>query len=516
MVRDNLFRKIIIIMCAFSIVFGCENYIFASNIRTGEEFVPVVDVKIRGNTVPLTDVFGRDPNALKITDEIAGSQEEKERKEAIKDAYLDSYYISLAAETCLSAYDPKTSVLIEHLSDHGWKSMPVKKNLDGVEINFMIYKKHLKQLDKNIYLVAFRGSASEGDWKLNFKTSQEPFGGNSFEESLKIADEKGLPSSFPKVHKGFNRYSEAVLKTMLDTDNDGIVDKPLFQIVLEDKNTFAILSGHSLGGAVATLVGSKLASYGIAKNRFIVVTFGAPAIANAAFVKEYEDSIDLIRITTKADPIPGSLQTFFGGYKQFGENIKYDVSPIWSNHQHDMTLYYDQSITEFFKQRDIAVKAGIEQLTPDKIIIKPKLPTFAIWVGTSGAVEKHKYVPDVKRFMMLEYERIIPNFVIMDENYNMNQEKMDMLKMYSKAEEAGADYILVLEIDGRSVQDSRRWYMNLNQVVFDVKKREMLAMDSFSHNVSATSGNIVAAINNINSGKERLVEKFPWIERKDN
>lgn len=64
-----------------------------------------------------------------------------------------------------------------------------------------------------------------------------------------------------------------------------------------------------------------------------VITFGAPAIGNAA-AEVYGDKIDLRRITNNADPVPGSLGDIFGGYKQFGKHHKYNLSRKLSDFQH--------------------------------------------------------------------------------------------------------------------------------------------------------------------------------------
>lgn len=86
------------------------------------------------------------------------------------------------------------------------------------------------------------------------------------------------------VHKGFNDYVNTVLETMVDTNDDGI-DEVLFNEILANTDTRVLLTGHSLGGAVATLLAERLVSMGIDKDRVPVITFGAPAIGNAALPK---------------------------------------------------------------------------------------------------------------------------------------------------------------------------------------------------------------------------------------
>ena len=71
---------------------------------------------------------------------------------------------------------------------------------------------------------------------------------------------------------------------MVDTNDDGI-DEVLFNEILANTDTRVLLTGHSLGGAVATLLAERLVSMGIDKDRVPVITFGAPAIGNAAFAE---------------------------------------------------------------------------------------------------------------------------------------------------------------------------------------------------------------------------------------
>ena len=158
------------------------------------------------------------------------------------------------------------------------------------------------------------------------------------------------------MHEGFNEYVDTVLQTSVLNDDGSF--RGVFGELMQNDDAFLILSGHSLGGAAATLLGERLVSLGVPREKFIVVTFGAPAIGNKEFAEQYGDKIHLLRITNTADPIPGSLQTFFGGYKQFGKHIKYNLSTKISSVQHDMAMYFDYSINEVYKAFDEEVAAG--------------------------------------------------------------------------------------------------------------------------------------------------------------
>ena len=60
------------------------------------------------------------------------------------------------------------------------------------------------------------------------------------------------------------------------------------------------MTGHSLGGAVALLAAARL--YDEGASQIQVVTFGAPAVGNAAFNAAYEPLLQVDRIVMAGDP----------------------------------------------------------------------------------------------------------------------------------------------------------------------------------------------------------------------
>lgn len=75
---------------------------------------------------------------------------------------------------------------------------------------------------RDVYIVAFRGSASKSDWTVNLNTDKVPYGGRSLEEFIEYAGHSEKDKTVPMVHKGFNDYVNTVLETMVDTNDDGI------------------------------------------------------------------------------------------------------------------------------------------------------------------------------------------------------------------------------------------------------------------------------------------------------
>lgn len=428
-------------------------------------------------------------------------------KDKIWRDYTRAYFTSIAAAACVGVYVPDSSSEFSYLRDYGWEIAP-HRQVDGkVETNFAVARNYFAAVGKEIYLVSFRGSASKADWDINFKTRQVPFGGAAIGEMESIA--KGAADKdTPAVHEGYNAYVNAVLRSSV-VDAAGHLTG-VFKRVASAPDTFMVLTGHSLGGAAATLLGERLVALGLPKSKFIIITFGAPAIGNAAFAERYGDAVDLLRITNTADPVPGSLQTFFGGYKQFGENYKYHLSPKISNFQHDMAMYFDNSISEFFKAEDSAVAAGVVRSVPYSKVVAGK-PLVALWITSSPGLARHKYVPDIKRFITDEYRRSLPSYVVMDKAVNVDRlpEREDIMKL---SREAGAEYVLLCGIDGKQVRAGDYWYIALDQALFTADGR-MLTMGTFAKKVDPAAGNIQAAGANLLQARSALIPHLPVITK---
>lgn len=185
-------------------------------------------------------------------------------------------------------------------SDYGWDVSPFRAASDDTDVHFAV------AVSKKAYgrtyptILAFRGSQTKTDWKTNFRASLVPF-----DEKNKTADPKTVPS----VHEGFERYAATVLRTPMDLDGDG-KEEMVAPYLKQHPDRRLYLTGHSLGGAVASLVAERLVEKGVPKAQVPVITFGAPAVGNKAFADVYGKRIDLIRVVTSLDPVPGSLQTF--------------------------------------------------------------------------------------------------------------------------------------------------------------------------------------------------------------
>ena len=325
----------------------------------------------------------------------------------LQEEYNHSYFISIAAASCAGIYRPENSSEFSYLRDYGWQIMPYHESSGKVAANFSLAHNYFPDINKHIYLVTFRGSADKGDWKVNLQTRQVPYQ----DKVIPAQPQENMLNGTPAVHEGFISYTDTMVLASVIDENQNF--KGIFRKVYEDPDAYLILTGHSLGGAAATLLGERLVSLGMPKDKFVVINFGAPAVGNDAFAAAYGDKIDLMRITNTADPVPGSLQTVFGGYKQFGYNYKYHLSMKMSNFQHDIAMYFDHSVSEYFKTFDRAVAAGLVQPLPDDRLTEG-VPKVALWITGSPGIRKMRYVPDMKRLLINEYKMMLPTYAVLE------------------------------------------------------------------------------------------------------
>ena len=156
-----------------------------------------------------------------------------------------------------------------------------------VDLQFMHLSREDKESGKELIVIVFRGSQEPQDWMTNFNLNEEDFhtrGG---------------------VHQGFNEALKLFLETMkIEGSTAQEFPLSLFDIDRINKNTEIILTGHSLGGALATLAGCQLYEMGIAKENIEIYTFGAPPVGTERFCNYYNDKLNIYRLVNEEDVVP--------------------------------------------------------------------------------------------------------------------------------------------------------------------------------------------------------------------
>ncbi|MTJ51570.1 DUF2974 domain-containing protein [Anabaena sp. UHCC 0253] len=114
------------------------------------------------------------------------------------------------------------------------------------------------QYENNEYIViAFRGSEAPGDWATNFQFAQ-----------IEDFNSQGM------IHSGF---ANIIDKHYIDIKN--IIERKL------NKNQKLLLTGHSLGGALAILAATRFSPFIEVE---AVYTYGSPRVGDQVFVQSYK------------------------------------------------------------------------------------------------------------------------------------------------------------------------------------------------------------------------------------
>jgi len=157
-----------------------------------------------------------------------------------------------------------------------------------IDLQFMHLSKRDAKTGKSLILIVFKGSHEPKDWLTGLSFSDDNF----FKRG--------------RVHKGFNQSLKLFFQTMKQKDLTA-TDLPL--TVIEDiesinKNATIILTGHSLGGALATLAGCHLYEQGVKKENIEIYTFGAPPVGREDFYNYYNGKLNIYRIVNEKDVVP--------------------------------------------------------------------------------------------------------------------------------------------------------------------------------------------------------------------
>lgn len=186
-------------------------------------------------------------------------------------------------------------------------------------------------------VIVFRGSENNRDWDTNlqigtreqsWKTAQKEVKA-AFraemkevaeavveEEALVYPEEYGTPSRPVKMHQGF---IEAYLS---------VRDQIHQYIEASDESRYCI-TGHSLGGAIATLCAVDLQYNFGHKLSIEAYTFGSPRVGNDAFTESYNQRVpDTWRIVNGWDAVVG-LPAPWQGYRHVDLTIKLARDFTW-------------------------------------------------------------------------------------------------------------------------------------------------------------------------------------------
>ena len=442
----------------------------------------------------------------------AGAYEPKQlTKEQFAEEYKEAKLISFAVGACAGTYVPGGAATeYNYMREYGWTIHPYKTLTDGVETNFMIATNPLTIEGRHYAVLAFRGSSSAGDWKQDFDFKLVPYGGTTVAEFKNIALSNPANSTkLPKVHRGFHEFTMGAFNLHADIDGDGKEDN-IFETLKANPNYMLIITGHSLGGAAATLLGERLVSLGVNKDQVPVVTFGAPAVGNDAFANEYGNKINLIRVRTRHDIVP-SVLALTGKYKQFGKEYIFELSRKESDMSHPLGNYFDFAFKHYYDVEADGVANGFLEPPTQQQMTGPE-PVVAVMAD--GLFEKDEppaIVSDLKIFAADEYRAALPRYVFLPEE--KFPEDYTVPEVLAAAKKAKADYLIILKIGRRSIAQKGSYFTNLEQFIFRTKDGQLLSMNNAGAKISYDAGYIQTAIKGLEKCMTEVKEKLPFVNK---
>lgn len=228
-----------------------------------------------------------------------------------------------------NTYSPKNALALALACEQAYR-IKHSKDLEGVQgllkqWGFSEMTVLNKQLGKTIdtqgfiaanedrILITFSGSESLPDWVTNF---------------ISVTDPGPFPDS--RVHEGFQ---DALFPVLLTLTRALHIYNPTYH-----KSIW--ITGHSLGGALAVLLGSMFVAEGIPVSG--IYTFGAPRVGDPRFANTLDQKLagSLYRVVNEGDLVPHLPPQFLGFlhsgktilFKTDGSRVDEDVA-VWTQFQ---------------------------------------------------------------------------------------------------------------------------------------------------------------------------------------
>lgn len=193
----------------------------------------------------------------------------------------------------------------------GWQEKPILINETKTDTQLAILS------DSSGITIVFQGSSSSIDWQTNFNTSQEQkaFDKEIIREQIVAQEDKTYPyktenTSGSLMHRGFsNAYCS--------------VRSQIHEYIKNNNITNVTVTGHSLGGALATLCTVDI-QYNFVKQLTSIeaYTFGAPKVGNKGFSKSYNERVPKsYRFVYGMDIVP-ELPRWWQGYDHVDKELR--------------------------------------------------------------------------------------------------------------------------------------------------------------------------------------------------
>jgi surfactin synthase thioesterase subunit len=389
--------------------------------------------------------------------------------EPLKD-YEEARDIYDSALACMAAYSNRLGYIgVSRLEQENWRAKFFDIKKEVADAKFLFLQKKDPASGKVTVMLAVAGTESVKDVANDLKIAQVPFAGAGFAEFEARAGEKNVAHTLPKVHKGFHQVTQTALTADI---LEGPGELYIANHLLANPEHKIILAGHSLGGAVATLYAARLVSMGVRPEQIRIITFGAPAVGNAAFAAAFRDRLNLTRIVVSGDQVTSILQDAVKGYVQPVAATDWEAPKNIVMHPHHIPVYLNAAAKNFYDARDRAVKAGVVSVP--------------LRTADYGA---RVYVAPVRNELPAALQAEFPYLVaaLGDEyramfgSYFFAEGAEDLSASLDKAAAAGCEWLVAAAIEGRaSKTEEGVFFISLQHIVYRVKDRTVVNMYGYS------------------------------------
>lgn len=350
---------------------------------------------------------------------------------AVASDELDAAEMRLVCAICsMGAYSDDDGYLMRSaLTSRGWVIEKISRKNNRADAKAYLVSKG------DVKILTIAGTETLKDYEVDFR-----FGRVALDKkSLPLFDDDKNSGDKIFVHRGFRDYADVVL-------GDGLAER-LTTSLEQNPNETLYLTGHSLGGSVATVAAIRLAEMGVAKNRVKVISFGAMAVGSRGLAENYADKIDLTRVVMKGDVLKKSLRVL--GYVQFGEALEYRQSVTSDHFEHKMAVYLDCAIRDYYK-----AGGTFKHDSTDKI-------SASIYVAPIHLVKGSFHKSDRDLILNALNDSLTNHFsnLILDETLSIDVKEKnifdeDFSEFVDAAKSLGCDYVLIRVLKAKKIRDA--------------------------------------------------------------